>query len=397
MSPESRLESSFAPAARKSADALDHDVSTVTRSPVVSALLQACGGLVAVLNAERQVLAVNDALLAALGVRDAKQALGLRPGEAVRCIHRNDHPAGCGCSEFCRSCGAAIAIVAALADHEPHEKECVMTVDRDGDTLDLSFHVRTAPIALEGERFLLIFLRDVTMTRVREELSHVFFHDVANLIQGLQGACESLTSEAAGERSLASSRARSLARRLAKEVTIQRALLDQRLGDLPVTLETVDAGTVLDEVHALYADHPHAFGKVLQVTAPPGRWHVRTDVSLLVRVVGNMVTNALEATARGGTVHLWCQQRDDRVQFCVQNRGTMLPNVARRVFQRHFTTKGGSGRGLGTYAMKLIGERYLGGEVAFESGAAAGTRFWIALPHLEEAARRIVLPLEGQA
>lgn len=272
-----------------------------------------------------------------------------------------------------------------------------MTVDRDGDTLDLSFHVRTAPIALEGERFLLIFLRDVTMTRVREELSHVFFHDVANLIQGLQGACESLTSEAAGERSLASSRARSLARRLAKEVTIQRALLDQRLGELPVTLETVDAGTVLDEVHALYADHPQAFGKVLQITAPPGRWYVRTDVSLLVRVVGNMVTNALEATARGGTVHLWCQQHDDRVQFIVQNRGTMLPNVARRVFQRHFTTKGGSGRGLGTYAMKLIGERYLGGEVAFETGAAAGTRFWIALPHLEDAARRIVLPLEGQA
>lgn len=35
------------------------------------------------------------------------------------------------------------------------------------------------------------------------------------------------------------------------------------------------------------------------------------------------------------------------------------------VFKRYFSTKSKSGRGIGTYSMKLFGERYLGGKVGF--------------------------------
>jgi signal transduction histidine kinase len=62
----------------------------------------------------------------------------------------------------------------------------------------------------------------------------------------------------------------------------------------------------------------------------------------------------------------------------------MPREIAMRVFQRHFTTKQGTGRGLGTYAMKLLGERHLGGTVDFESDAASGTVFRIALPLIQE-------------
>jgi len=49
------------------------------------------------------------------------------------------------------------------------------------------------------------------------------------------------------------------------------------------------------------------------------------------------------------------------------------------LFQRSFSSKG-SGRGLGTYSMKLFGEKYLDGEVSFESDRIKGTTFTISLP-----------------
>jgi signal transduction histidine kinase len=107
-----------------------------------------------------------------------------------------------------------------------------------------------------------------------------------------------------------------------------------------------------------------------------------------VRVLGNMVTNALEATPTGGTVRLWCRRHGGRLRFCVHNQGEIPREVALRVFQRHFSTKGGSGRGLGTYAMKLLGERHLGGTVDFETDPAAGTVFRLALPSREEPGSR---------
>ena len=50
-----------------------------------------------------------------------------------------------------------------------------------------------------------------------------------------------------------------------------------------------------------------------------------------------------------------------------------------KIFQRSFSTKG-EGRGLGTYSMKLLTERYLGGRVSFTTSADEGTIFKVALP-----------------
>jgi sensor histidine kinase regulating citrate/malate metabolism len=56
----------------------------------------------------------------------------------------------------------------------------------------------------------------------------------------------------------------------------------------------------------------------------------------------------------------------------------MPPEVQLQIFQRSFSTKG-KGRGVGTYSMKLLTERYLGGKLAFTSAAGEGTTFtaWV--------------------
>ncbi len=68
------------------------------------------------------------------------------------------------------------------------------------------------------------------------------------------------------------------------------------------------------------------------------------------------------------------EQGADGIEFDVHNPGAMPRNVQLQVFQRSFTSKG-DGRGLGTYSMKLLSERYLGGRVSFTSEAVSGTTF----------------------
>ena len=93
-----------------------------------------------------------------------------------------------------------------------------------------------------------------------------------------------------------------------------------------------------------------------------------------------MLRNALEATDPGGLVTVRCCNRAGRVVFEVHNQAVMPKDVQMQVFQRSFSTKAATGRGVGTHSMKLLGERYLHGTVGFTSQAPQGTTFWIELP-----------------
>ena len=119
---------------------------------------------------------------------------------------------------------------------------------------------------------------------------------------------------------------------------------------------------------------------------------VRTDGALLRRILTNMLKNALDVVGPGRTVRLSAELTSDLCVFRVWNSGAIPETVALRIFQRSFSTKSESGHGLGTYAMRLLGERYLGGRVGFESTEAAGTTFWLQIPRGGPAAS---LPARG--
>ncbi len=82
---------------------------------------------------------------------------------------------------------------------------------------------------------------------------------------------------------------------------------------------------------------------------------------------------------QGGQVVIRCEDQGRQVAFHVDNPTVMPEQVRLQVFQRSFSTKGAD-RGLGTFSMKLFGERYLGGRVDFTSHEADGTVFSLRLP-----------------
>ncbi len=100
---------------------------------------------------------------------------------------------------------------------------------------------------------------------------------------------------------------------------------------------------------------------------------LRIDKTLLSRLKGNLVKNALEAEKLGAVVTLSCAKTAEGVAFTVRNPTPMGEDARLQIFQRSFSAKGPGG-GLGTYSVRLLTERYLKGKVSCASGPG-GTVF----------------------
>jgi signal transduction histidine kinase len=369
----------FLPAERAAPATLEAQITWAMTNPVIDGILTTWSGAAAVLNPERQKIGRASCYLEAIGFEDPAAALGLRPGEAIGCEHARENPGGCGTSPSCATCGAAIAIVAAMARERPEERDCVITVAREGKDVDVDLKVHAAPLDLDGQSFTLLTLADVSTDRRRAALERAFFHDLANLVAGLAGACAALDDADPAERAAAAQDLHLLTTRLSREVQMQRAIASARPGALRLSIERVQVGRVLDQMQKLFQHHPVAAGKSLAVVRD-GDGALDTDGFLLQRVVTNMLVNAFEASPPGGQVRLTVQELPDGTAFRVWNAGAIPPALVSRIFHRYFSTKAGEGRGHGTFVMKLFGETYLKGRLGFTTSPEAGTAFELRLP-----------------
>jgi signal transduction histidine kinase len=371
------MDTYFATATKTAPDALVAEIEIVNQSPVLDGLLHNLGGLLAVLDANRQILAVNDALLSFMGVDDPGKTLGLRPGQALACVHAEGEPAGCGTTQACASCGAVIAIVASLETDRPVERLCALKATREGRTEELALMVRSQPIRIDGHRFLLLFIQDVSDDQRRAALERTFFHDINNLLAMLLGASEILLGEYPGELSRTLYQ---VAKLLRNEVHLQAFLVAREPDRYTPAWEPLSVEGVLADMERLFAAHPAAQERQLLVPVLAEAPLFQSDHAALIRVLSNMVLNAFEATEPGGAVSLGVEVSDRSICFSVWNQKPIPAAVQTRIFQRNFSTKAESGRGMGTYSMKLFGEKLLRGRVDFTSNEDQGTTFRLTLP-----------------
>lgn len=370
----------FATAKRSEKEDIDSQLQTITHNAVIDGVMNFVGGLIAVLNENRQILAVNHSLLDMLGVDHPEQVLGLRPGEALDCRYADQMEAGCGTSPYCMTCGAAVAIVTSLVKDESVERECAMTVHRHGRLQDLFFHVVASPIAIEQEQFVMVFLHDRTHQQRLAALERAFFHDVKNTISSLLNAGELLSLASPEGCADMSEHIVSLSKRLNNEVELQRLLIQHDTSKMAVHHRRLPVDMIIADVQNGIELHPSSHGKHLSFNNHAIGTEVKTDLSMVSRVLDNMLINALEASGNHGEVILDAQIKDNQVVFSVWNDQYIPSDIQHRIFQRNFSTKNEIGRGLGTYSMKLIGETLLGGRVDFESTQGNGTRFYLNLP-----------------
>lgn len=111
-----------------------------------------------VLNAQRQVVACNRALLESLGLTP-HQAAGRRPGELLRCINAGLGDDGCGSADPCRTCGAVTAILGCQREGLPTSGRCRLTITVLGSRRCVDAEVSATPVDAGGRRFTLFSLR----------------------------------------------------------------------------------------------------------------------------------------------------------------------------------------------------------------------------------------------
>ena len=368
----------YAPPERASEEMLRRQERLVWEAPLLAVTLDNLQEIVLVLNPERQIVFANRRFREFAGTGDSSRLCGLRPGEALGCVYAlaEETPAGCGTSMFCRTCGAVNAILNSQSDGMDVQ-ECSIIRRDHADALNL--RVRTSRVLLGDDIFTLFAVENISHEKRREELERIFFHDILNTAGAVRGLADVLELAPPEKQSEFRHRISLGATRLVDEINSHRLIAAaerDELACMPVAVAAVD---FLREILFLFEEHPSARGRNLVLAEGGEDCVLETDRGLLSRVIVNMVRNALEATPAGGAVRVGCDREAGGVRFAVHNARAMPRDVALQVFRRSFSTKG-KGRGLGTYSMRLIGERYLKGRVFFTSDAAEGTAFFAVFP-----------------
>lgn len=353
--------------ARLDAAAVEAQARQAAAEATILAMLEAFPGPSALLNDRRQIVAANAAFRAlAAGLR-----AGDRPGDALGCVEAARGGDGCGTAPACLACGAARSFLhLERGDPGPVRAECLIT--RRGPDGEEGLEFELGATCLPGGLRMLA-LRDISGEKRRRVLERCFLHDALNVAGGVQGLAElAATGQQGFSRFLPGA-----ATALVEELRCHQALLAAESGELvpePVPLRLAE---LFDEVVALYGGH--RVGRGWRVDLAADGLEIVADRVLLRRILGNLLRNALEACATRATVTMTARRDGGRVAIAVRNPGTIPDDVRLRLFRRSFSTKSARGRGIGTWSVKLLAERYLGGSVAF-SCADGATTFTVSLP-----------------
>ncbi|MCE5312868.1 MAG: HAMP domain-containing histidine kinase [Nitrospiraceae bacterium] len=367
----------FASPERVSFDDARIESDSITNDPIVQVILKAVSGHLLILNRHRQVIAANEEVLSSLRLRTMDSVIGKRPGEAFFCEHSDEGPGGCGTSRHCRACGAVIAMLAALENLQPSDNRCYMTIKTSKGYESREFKIRCSPLNIGGTEFLAFVMNDISSAVRREVLEKIFLHDITNSLASLYTWAHMMPP---GDPGGVAAKIVQIAENLKHDIETHRIITQAEAESLKLSKSKTSASHIFELLKNHYIHRDLVSRKNLQLHSVEDDTLFYTDISLLMRVLTNMINNGFEATIPGNTVSVYCRHSDNMIGFYVHNEEVIPQTVALQIFKRSFSTKAEKGRGLGTYSMKILGENYLNGNVSFSSSPYEGTIFSIMLP-----------------
>ncbi len=369
----------YAPGERENIDQVKHTYETIKEDEKFK-LLNLISIPTLILNDYRQVVLYNDVVAEILNITSPEEILGKRPGEVLGCTSSSIMKAGCGTSKACSTCGAVMAIWDSQKTKKKKTNECLLTCQTEGKEESFEFEVTVNPVGVDDVTFYVLTLLDISEEKRKKMIERIFFHDLLNLTGGLTGVLDLFMKGENIEMKEILSIVETISKDMVEQIHAQRDLLNAEQEELNMEVKLVQSNELINELTSELSNHPVARDKYLINDTEPDLIEVETDVRLLKRVLTNMIKNALEAEPVGSHIFFSCQKHGmDKVCFYVMNPSYIPENVQYNLFKRSFSTKG-QGRGLGTYSMRLLTERYLGGSISFTSTPTQGTTFNCVLP-----------------
>ncbi|MFG6515374.1 ATP-binding protein [Sulfitobacter sp. TB366] len=234
----------------------------------------------------------------------------------------------------------------------------------------------------------LAVIRDVSEQRAfehaKDQLIATVSHDIKNPLTALCGALEIL---AAGEAGLDDSKQKMLRLALRNAQRIDEMVTDildveQLRAEEPSGFAARPLAPLLDQAIATLTPYAkeHGVFLALKPSDAPNRT-LRLHEGRVERLISNLLTNAIKASEKGGTVELGLTRTG--LGFYVKDEGAGLPlNIQNALFERF--ARGGSyrvqeGHGLGMSIVKAIIDQHLG-DITFQTAEGKGTTFFVNFP-----------------
>lgn len=371
-----KIKTNFLSPDKNNTEEIEYQSSYFSDMPFLQQTIDFMPDIVLILNKNRQIVLANNALQDFAEKINGNLIYGRRPGEVLNCVHAYECDGGCGTTEFCRKCGAANAIVNSL-NGTPDEKEC-RVIQKDGlGSLDLK--IKSSLITIRDEQFLFFIVTDISHKKRRRALERIFFHDILNTAGNIRGLFDILRIDNPELKDEYAHLLHCSIETMIEEIKAQKDLNAAEGDDLSVNLSELNTIHILKEITNIYQYHKVALKRFIKLDDQASEVEITSDKIILSRILSNMVKNALEASEVNETVTIGCESDKTQIRFWVHNPKVMEKDVQLQIFQRSFSTKSVN-RGLGTYSMKLLAERYLEGTVSFSSSLEKGTVFSAVFP-----------------
>ncbi len=361
---------------RRTSEEILRQARMISQISILDIMSQHSTDFVGVLNSTRQFIYLNKKSLP----EDAQPALllGMRPGEMLGCVHSHESAYGCGLSGACSYCDAVQTVMQTLTTGESAEREGRILVEHDGRTDSLDVLIHTSPFVLEGELFVILHLKDISVEKRMDIMERIFYHDIYNSIASLNSIIN-LSEITSDEIPDVEQYLLSGVNDIIEQIEYQRLIKTIEQGKSVDEPPLTEIKEMLENFLPLINHSAFLEGRKFSQEISPDPVFVKAKPVILRRILMNLLKNAKEASDPGDTLSIAIDSTGENCTIQVRNPQYISPEVQAGIFQHSFSTKG-IGRGYGTYSMKILSQRYLGGDIDFTTTPEEGTCFTLQIP-----------------
>ncbi len=361
-------------AKRSSKETLELEIEKLKDKNSFVSVVNAIENKIFILNNKCEIVFANNSFLNLIG-RKHNEIIGEKLGEILECVNSDKIKFGEQIPLACKDCKIANAILKSLEENVQHQIESEIKL-KNGNFLDIRLSVST--LYIEQTKFAICSIQDITEVNRRKALHRIFIHDILNSAGAVQQSFEIIDLRNLAEASELILLTKNIVNNLVDEITSQRQIVaaenDEYSPEITIFYSTDILTLIMEKATSNFLNE----NKEVKVTRAD-KIKITSDKTILSRVIFNLFKNAIEATRPGGIIELACIGRNNEIEFTVKSENVIPRDIQPLIFNNSFSTKG-KGRGIGTYSIKLLTDKYLGGKVSFESNEQIGTVFHAVYP-----------------
>lgn len=163
-------------------------------------------------------------------------------------------------------------------------------------------------------------------------------------------------------------------------------MLDLSSGKLTIKTDLLDIDRLFRKLDSLFGVQARSRKSMLVFERDAHPPRIKTDAIVVLRIVGNLVSNALKFAPCGAPIRIAARGAEEKIRFEVDDEGPGVPDAEKeKIFLKHYRfekpgshpTQAGSGIGL---AFGRMAAEALRGRIWVEDRKPVGSRFVLELP-----------------